>query len=97
MTRVSDNGVDIPRPAGGGRAFGAPPRAAAEAAAGNSAEMFGDLVKFHELRTQKLWDFDLKYEHHEQPPLFFGGGDSDVPAGEIKVSPDWDGYLSSNN
>jgi hypothetical protein len=60
--------------------------------------MFGDLVKFRELTqtTQKLWDFDLKYEHHEQPPLFFGDGEA-APAGDINVSQDWDGYLTSNN
>ena len=60
--------------------------------------MFSDLVAYHKLRTQQLWDFNLQYEHHEQPPLYFGGGDSDpAPTGNISVSSDWDGFLTSDN
>ena len=38
--------------------------------------MLQDARKYVELRssmwTQQLWMFNMEYEHHEQPPLYFG-------------------------
>ena len=63
--------------------------------------MFSDIVHFQALvgqtptKNQKLWGFNMTYEHHEQPPLFLGSGDDSAPAGDISASSDWDGYLNS--
>ena len=38
--------------------------------------MLQDARKYVELRssiwTQQLWMFNMEYEHHEQPPIYFG-------------------------
>ena len=63
--------------------------------------MFGDLAQLHALsktQNQQLWGFNMAYEHHEQAPLFLGNSEDAAPAptGDFSVSPDWDGYLSSD-
>jgi hypothetical protein len=65
--------------------------------------MFSDIVHFQTLvsqtpvKNQKLWDFNMTYEHHEQPPLFMGSGGEPAPAGEISSNPDWEAYLNSES
>jgi hypothetical protein len=63
--------------------------------------MFSDIVHFQSLvsnaptKNQKLWSYNMTYEHHEQPPLFMGSGGEPAPEGDISVSSDWEGYLNT--
>ena len=72
--------------------------------------MFADIAHFTSLmsnvhatassehsKNQKLWSFNMTYEHHEQPPLSMGSGVVDIPpTGDLDATPEWTSFLNSS-